>query len=528
MTDKEKARRVGMDRRSFFRGAASLSIGSVGAGALLGQLPAARGAEPVVDGGAAALQSQTQRVLRWAGPAPADWVRPYPGADHNVVIVGGGQSGLAIAYGLQRKGIGRVDVIEQSQPGQAGIWRSIARMHQLRTPKTLVGPEQGNPALGVRAWYETLHGPAAFDRLDRIPRVDWADYLDWFQQVAGIKVRYRTRLLDIEPAGDLLRLHLEADGERRTETTRKLVLANGFLGAGGPNVPEIIGKLPAKVWTHTSSAIPFDALAGKVVGVLGAGSSAFDAAATALEHGAAEVHLFSRRAFVDYQGGPPPAPAAPPLDRGYSNINELFHELPDEVRWRSHLQRRRRVASVPLDSIERAVAFKNFHLHLNGGWAETGVNSSGKVVAKVAGKTRRFDHVIAATGYAIDLSARPELARIQSAILLWKDRYRPEQGEEDVPGGKAPYLGPGFEFLPQPGVDAKYLRNIHCFNLAAQLSVGLPVGDIPSVVDHPRLISTIARDLFVERVDVAAHKRFIEAPQAVPNPAPYSKAVTAA
>lgn len=519
-----------MDRRSFFRGAASLSVGGLGAGALLAPLQpnVARGAESA-EGGETQLESQTRRALRWAGPAPADWVRPHPGADHNVVIVGGGQSGVAISYGLQRKGIGRVDVIEQSQAGQAGIWRNIARMRQLRTPKTILGLEQGNSALSVRAWYETLHGEAAFDRLDRIPRLDWAEYLAWFQQVTGVKVRYRTRLLEIEPAGDLLRLHLESEGgERRTETTRKLVLANGFAGAGGPGVPDFIRKLPAKVWAHTASAIPFDTLKSKVVGVLGAGSSAFDAAATALEHGASEVHLFSRRAFVDYQGGTPAPAPTPAPDRGYANFNELFHELPDEVRWRSHLQRRRRVASVPLDSIERAVAFKNFHLHLNSPWSEVTTAGNGKVVAKVAGKPRRFDYVIAATGYAIDLSAQPELARIHSSISLWGDRFQPGPGEEDAGGSRFPYLGAGFEFLPRQGTEAAYLRNIHCFNLAAQLSVGLPVGDIPSVVDHPRLISVIARDLFVAGVDVAAHKRFSEAPQAAPDPAPYRKAVSEA
>ena len=515
-----------IDRRSFFRGAAGLSVGGFGASALLGALSPtmARGADSEGEGSAATLDAQTRRALRWAGPDPADWVRPFPGADHNVVIVGGGQSGLAIAYGLRRKGVGRVDVIEQAPQGEAGIWRSIARMRQLRTPKTLIGPEQGNSALGVRAWYETLHGPAAFDHLDRIPRTDWADYLAWFQQVTGTKVRYRTRLLDIEPAGDLLRLHLDVEGERRTETTRKLVLANGYAGSGGPNVPDIIRKLPANAWTHTASPIQFDAFAHKVVGVLGAGASAFDAAAAALEHGAAEVHLYSRRAFVDYQGGPPPASPTPPLDRGYGSSNELLYELPDEVRWRAHLQRRRRVASVPLDSLERAVSFKNFHLHLNSGWTETSV-AHGRVVAKVAGKAHRFDHVIAATGYAVDLASQPELAHIQSAIQLWGDRYRPQPGEEDVPGAKAPYLGAGFEFLPRQGADASYLRNIHCFNLAAQLSFGLPVGDVPSAVIHPRLVAAIARDLFVDRVDVAAHKRFSEAPQVAPDAGPYRKAV---
>ena len=117
----------------------------------------------------------------------------------NVVIVGGGQSGTAIAYGLKRKGVGHVEVIDQAEPGQAGIWRTIARMHQLRTPKILAGLEQDNPMLSFRAWYETLNGPGAFDSLDRIPRLAWADYTDWFQRVTGIPVRYRTRLLEIEP-----------------------------------------------------------------------------------------------------------------------------------------------------------------------------------------------------------------------------------------------------------------------------------------------------------------------------------------
>ena len=136
------------------------------------------------------------------GRAPADWVRARDGVDHNVVIVGGGQSGISIAHALGRAGVGRVDVIDRAEPGQAGIWRNIARMHQLRTPKALVpGPEAGNVALGFRAWYETLNGPAAFDGLDRIPRLVWADYLTWFQDTTDTKVRYRTRLVEIEPLG---------------------------------------------------------------------------------------------------------------------------------------------------------------------------------------------------------------------------------------------------------------------------------------------------------------------------------------
>ena len=419
-------------------------------------------------------------------------------------------------------------MIDQAEPDQAGIWRTIARMRQLRTPKTMSGPEQGNVALGFRAWFETQNGPEAFDALDRIPRLAWADYLAWFQQVTETKVRYRTRLLEIEPQGDVLRLHLEADGAQRVETTRKVVLANGYAGAGGPNVPAFIRALPAQTWTHTTGRLPIETFKGKVIAVVGAGSSAFDAAAVALEAGAAEVHLFSRRAYIDYQAPAPQAPppqAAPPADRGHPNMLELTYELPDVVRWRNFILGDRRVASVPLDSLQRAVAFNGFHIHLNTSLSDVAMASNGKITAKAGRKTMRFDHLIAGTGYRIDLAIQPELARIHEHIALWRDRFKPAPGDESEAGAARPYLGAGFEFLPRAATGAQFLRNIHCFNLAAGLSFGIPVGDVPSTVDQPRLVSAIARDLYVEGVDIEANERFIHLPQVAPSSAPYERAV---
>jgi cation diffusion facilitator CzcD-associated flavoprotein CzcO len=506
-------------RRGFLRGAAALTVGSLGANAR-----AQPAAAPAPAATPQELDEQTRRALRWLGRDPADWVRARTGVDHNVVIVGGGQSGISIAHGLRRKGVGRVEVIDRAPPGQAGIWRTIARMHQLRTPKTLAGPELGNPALSFRAWYETLNGAAAFDALDRIPRLAWADYLAWFQQATGTTVRYGTRLIEVEPEGDVLRLHLESNGVRTVATTRKLVLANGYAGAGGPNVPDLVRALPATVWTHTTGNLRVAAMDGKIVGVVGAGSSAFDAAAVALENGASEVHLFSRRSYIDYPAPPSPQPTPPP-DRGYPNVLELSYELPDVVRWRNFLLGDRRVASVPLDSIERAVAFDNFHVHLNSSLTDVALGGNGRINGRVGAKRFRFHHLIAGTGYRIDLAAQPELARVHEHIALWRHRYRPIAGEESSAGANHPYLGPGFEFLPRDGTGAEFLRNIHCFNLAGALSFGIPVGDVPSMVDQPRLTAAIARDLYLEGVDTAAHERFIGAPLVAPSAAPYERAV---
>jgi cation diffusion facilitator CzcD-associated flavoprotein CzcO len=162
---------------------------------------------------------------------------------------------------------------------------------------------------------------------------------------------------------------------------------------------------------------------------------------------------------------------------------------------------------------------------LNTSLSEATVAGNGKVVAKDGKRSWRFDHVIAATGYRIDLSAQPELKRIHEQVALWRDRYRPASGEENAAGANHPYLGAGFELLPRAQSGAEFLRNIHCFNLAGALSFGIPVGDIPSMAYHPRLISAIARDLYLESVDTAVHERFINAPLVPPDPAPYQRAV---
>ncbi|MFM0431682.1 NAD(P)-binding protein [Paraburkholderia aspalathi] len=74
-------------------------------------------------------------TLRLIGPAPENWVPPREGIDHNVVVVGGGQTGAAFAFALRRAGIGQVSVIDAAaDEGQAGVWLNRARMNKLAHP----------------------------------------------------------------------------------------------------------------------------------------------------------------------------------------------------------------------------------------------------------------------------------------------------------------------------------------------------------------------------------------------------------
>src|ERR1700733_3460055 len=131
--------------------------------------------------------SVAREALRLIGSDPENWVPDRDGIDHNVLVVGGAQSGSALAFALRRAGIGRVSLIDAATDStEAGVWLTSARMHKLRTPKNLPGPDLGLPGLSFQAWYEARHGVAAYQALDRIPRLDWAAYLTWYRDALGI------------------------------------------------------------------------------------------------------------------------------------------------------------------------------------------------------------------------------------------------------------------------------------------------------------------------------------------------------
>lgn len=90
------------------------------------------------------------------------WVAPRVGSDGHealdVLVVGGAQSGLVIAHGLARDGVGRVAVLDRAPAGYEGVWKNFARMAELRTPKILNGMDFGQPSLSVQRWFATRYG----------------------------------------------------------------------------------------------------------------------------------------------------------------------------------------------------------------------------------------------------------------------------------------------------------------------------------------------------------------------------------
>ncbi|MDX6239016.1 MAG: FAD-dependent urate hydroxylase, partial [Kribbellaceae bacterium] len=386
-------------------------------------------------------------------------------------------------------------------PGETGVWTTTARMRTLRTPKAWPEPEFGFPELSFRSWYERLHGQAAYNELGRIPRTTWAQYVAWFEQVVGVPVRHETRLVGVTPGADHLALRLavtRADGgaDERIETTRKLVLANGVHGTGGPALPPAFVGLPTHLAAHTGDRIDFGALTGRTVAVLGAGASALDAVGAALEAGAPEVHLFTRRPELIVQG---------PKGGGGQTLGarENFHRRSDADRWRAKAVAARAGRSCTLESVERAAAFPGFRVHLAAPWHNAQVED-GRVRVDAADGSHLFDFVIAGTGYQYDPRTRPELREIASHVALWADRYQPPADLADESLARFPYLGHGYELIEKHPGAAPWAGRIHVFSAAAGLSFGIPVGDVQSLATGiPRLIDALGNDLYFEDQQLA-------------------------
>lgn len=437
-------------------------------------------------------QTSGDRIRRLFGEPSANWVRPTA-ADHDVLVVGGGQAGLGIGFALRRAGIGRFCVIDAAAPGQTGVWTTTARMRTLRTPKAWPEPEFGFPELSFRAWFEQRHGVDGYESLDRITRTDWARYLEWITAVVRVPVRHHTRLVDVVPAGDALAARLritDADGTTTevVETTRELVHATGIEGTGGPFRPAALRGLPASLAAHTGDPIDFGALAGKRVAVLGGGAAALDAAGTALEAGATQVHLFVRRddLIVQGPGGFPP---------GNLGARENFHRRSDADRWKLKVNVARAGRSCTLESVQRAAAHPGFRIHLGATWQQAWVDG-GRVRTRTSRGEHVFDFVIAGTGFQYDPRTRPELARIAGDVALWRDLYTPPADLDDDLGSW-PYLGPGYELTEREPGRAPWLRRIRVFSAAAAFSFGIPVGDAASLATGiPLLVDAIGRQLF--------------------------------
>src|SRR5690606_31511394 len=205
---------------------------------------------------------------------------------------------------------------------------------------------------------------------------------------------------------------------------------------GGAYVPDFAHRLPRDRWAHSSDPMDYATLAGKRVGVIGAGASAMDSAATALEAGAASVDLLIRRDDI------------PRVNKGKGSGNAgLVHghlHLPEQWKWKIRHYINAQQVPPPRGSTLRVSRHPNARFNLSCPILDVAMVGNEIHVTTPKG-TFVLDFLVFSTGFRIDWAVRPEFAALAPHVRAWGDRYTPPPGQADQELNDSPDLGPVFE-----------------------------------------------------------------------------------
>lgn len=446
-----------------------------------------------------ALEDRLRQDLGWLDLPAKPWMikKVVDGKPvHDVAIIGAGMAGMTVGTALTHLGLTPV-LFDRAPAGQEGPWVTTARMDTLRSPKQLTGPALGLPALTFRAWFEAQFGLAAWEALDKIPRTQWMDYLRWYRKVTRLDVRNEHHVLQVNPRDDgVVELLVQSPTGVAPVLVRRLVIASGRDGLGGPTLPAFAAQVPEHLRAHSSDELDYQTLAGKRVGVIGAGASAMDTAATALESGAASVDLLIRRDDI------------PRINKakgaGNPGLTQGHYDLPDDWKWRIRHYINTQQVPPPRGSTLRVSRHANARFNL--GCPIEGIHVTPDDVLQVQTPKGEFelDFLIFATGFKIDWLARPEYRALAKQLRSWGDRYQPEPGQSDRELADSPDLGPAFELQERTPGACPGLSRIHIFCYPAALSHGTVSGDIPAISDGAKRLANGLVSLFY-REDIEAH-----------------------
>jgi thioredoxin reductase len=323
----------------------------------------------------------------------------------DTAIIGAGPYGLSVAAHLRRRGIpfrifGRPMDSWLAHMPKGMMLKSDGFASNIYDPESAFtlgqfcaeqGIEYADTGVPVRLETFSAYGLAFRDRM--VPELE-------NKLVANVN-----RLQD----GFLLQIE---DGE--TVHARSVVLAIGITHFD--YIPESLAHLPAEVLSHSARHHEVAPFRGRDVVVIGGGSSAMDLAGLLQEAGA-KVQLVSRRAELKFHSQPtgkprstwqqirhPQSGLGPGMrSRFFANSPMAFHYLPERVR----VEAVRRTLGPSGGWFIRDKVMGKVPLHL--GCTPSGAEArNGAVHLKIraANGTEReivTEHVIAATGYRVDL-----------------------------------------------------------------------------------------------------------------------------
>jgi thioredoxin reductase len=275
----------------------------------------------------------------------------------------------------------------------------------------------------------------------------------------------------VEKARDGFRLRLENGEELES---RRVIMAVGLRHY--QHIPRPLSDLAEEFLTHSSCHSNLQGFRGKEVVVVGAGSSAFDLAAL-LHQSGASVEVLARRQFVHFHNPPKKRTLLDKLRRPFSglgpgwnlvlctNLPLVFRKMPEKFR----LEKVKRVLGpAPGWFIKEQIVDK---VPVTTGATISEIVVEGKRVklsfsdSRGLQKTLVADHVIAATGYKVDLARLQFLDPNLRAQLKTVDHapFLSSNFESSVPGlyfvgvSAANTFGPLLRFAFGAGFTARRL-----------------------------------------------------------------------
>jgi putative flavoprotein involved in K+ transport len=191
-------------------------------------------------------------------------IQPY------VVIVGGGQGGIALGARLKRLGVPTIIVEKNDRPGDS--WRKRYKSLCLHDP----------------VWYDHLpYLPFPDDWPVFSPKDKIGDWLESYTKIMELNYWTKTtcRSAEYDPTRKEWKVEVVREGKPVTLRPQQLVLATGMSAV--PNLPTYPGMADFKgIQHHSSKHKGGEGWAGKQCVVIGSNNSAHDIAADLWEHGA--------------------------------------------------------------------------------------------------------------------------------------------------------------------------------------------------------------------------------------------------
>jgi thioredoxin reductase len=370
-----------------------------------------------------------------------------------VLIIGAGPFGLSISAYLHHYGVDHV-IVGRPMDTWHGHMPIGMTMKSEPYASVIAAPNDGYDV----ATYCRSHGFYYMDRVGPMSLERFLGYADWFTEQLVPDVRDITAT-EITQTGDRFRV---AFADADSITARQVVVATGVLPYS--HIPDELSGLPSELVTHVKEHRDLGRFKGQSVAVVGAGQSALETAALLHELGV-DVRVIARIPALSWNHINPARLG--PIGRIKRPVTQLcegwrcrfwytptaFRQLPLDYR----LTKARTVLG-PAGAWWLRERIEGVVNVMTGYHVRKAVADGSSVQLLVEGPEQsvlNVDHVIAGTGYRIDLARLPFLPEALRARIATIGNFPDLSriGESSVPGlyfvgaPSAGSIGPSARFI---------------------------------------------------------------------------------